>query len=155
MMRHIYLMTSLLLIISGSTLFAQQNTVTTGGNVGNVSYTVGQTTFTIISGSGGTANLGVQQPYEVTPVGINDPRISLLTKVFPNPTANQLVLQAKMSTVKELTYFLYNNNGKQLLTGKTLKDETVIPLVKLPSATYLLKVVTPEKKSVTYKIIKN
>ena len=89
------------IIIFVTTLFvsigaqAQSAIVPVGGDSqsssGSVSYTVGQIAVTTTIGGNGTfiVTEGVQQPYEILTVGVNDyPQIILSAKVFPNPTDN-------------------------------------------------------------------
>jgi hypothetical protein len=77
---------------------AQQSTNSSGGNAtgsgGKVSYSVGQIVYTSTAGSGGSASQGVQQPYEIFTLGIDDfSNINLTMIVYPNPTTTLVNLK--------------------------------------------------------------
>ena len=66
------------------------------GSTGSVSYTVGQVVTQTAANSNGSISVaeGVQQPYEIQTVGVNDyPMITLNAKVYPNPTENMAQLE--------------------------------------------------------------
>ena len=92
---------SLILILLGvATAFAQSAVVPAGGDAqsssGSVSYTVGQIAVQASANSDGSVSVaeGVQQPYEIQAVGVdNYPQIALDAVVYPNPTENMAQLQ--------------------------------------------------------------
>ena len=55
---------------------AQQNTASAGGNYtgsgGSISFSIGQANYTYHSNAFGSVNQGVQQPYEIFPVGFTE-----------------------------------------------------------------------------------
>lgn len=139
---------------------AQQSINTLGGNAtgtgGTVSFSIGQVAYTTITGSNGSAAQGVQQPYEIITVGINEnePKISL--SVFPNPIADNLILQVNDFELSTLNFQLFDMQGKQLSMGQIMTNQTQINTASLSSATYLIHVVNQENKKVqSFKIIKN
>ena len=88
-----------LLCLAGAT-FAQSAIVPVGGdaqsNSGSVSYTVGQIAVQTPANGDGSVSVaeGVQQPYEIQAVGVdNYPQIALNAVVYPNPTDNLAHLQ--------------------------------------------------------------
>jgi hypothetical protein len=139
---------------------AQQSINTSGGNAigtgGIVSFSIGQVAYTTITGSNGSDAQGVQQPYEIMTVGINEnePKISLL--VFPNPIADNLILQVNDFELSTLNFQLFDMQGKQLSMGQIMANQTQINTASLSSATYLIHIVNQENKKVqSFKIIKN
>jgi hypothetical protein len=139
---------------------AQQSINTSGGNAigtgGIVSFSIGQVAYTTITGSNGSDAQGVQQPYEIMTVGINEnePKISLL--VFPNPIADNLILQVNDFELSTLNFQLFDMQGKQLSMGQIMTNQTQINTASLSSATYLIHIVNQENKKVqSFKIIKN
>ena len=150
----------LLALLWLSSAQAQQSINTSGGNAigtgGIVSFSIGQVAYTTITGSNGSAAQGVQQPYEIITVGINEnePKISL--SVFPNPIADNLILQVNDFELSTLNFQLFDMQGKQLSMGQIMTNQTQINTASLSSATYLIHVVNQENKKVqSFKIIKN
>ncbi len=139
---------------------AQESINTTGGNAtgigGNVSYSIGQVVYTTNTGSNGSVAQGVQQPYEILTVGLNEnePKISL--SVFPNPVADNLILQVNEVEQSTLTFQLCDAQGKQISKGQLTSKQTQINTASLATATYFIYVVNQESQKVqTFKIIKN
>jgi Secretion system C-terminal sorting domain len=138
---------------------AQQSTNSSGGNAtgsgGKVSYSVGQIVYTSTAGSGGSASQGVQQPYEIFTLGIDDfSNINLTMIVYPNPTTTLVNLKIENYTLDNLAYNLFDMRGRQIATKKITQDETQIQMENLASATYFLNVLDNNKLLKTFKIIK-
>ena len=139
---------------------AQKNTVSTGGEAtgsgGTVSYTIGQIDYTQQSSSNGNVNQGLQQPYEIFIVGIDDNKeISLEMVLYPNPTDSDIKLKIDQAFVGNLTYQLFDFNGRQLVNEKIISAVTSIRTSTLSSATYFLNVSDETQLIKTFKIIKN
>ncbi|MFN5627817.1 MAG: T9SS type A sorting domain-containing protein [Bacteroidota bacterium] len=139
---------------------AQESVNSTGGNAtgsgGSVSYSIGQVVYTTNTANEGSAAQGVQQAYEIIPVDINqnEPKISL--SVFPNPIADNLILQVNDFEGSTLNFQLCDMQGKQLSKGQIMAKQTQINTASLSSATYFINVVNQENQKVqTFKIIKN
>ena len=79
------------------TIDAQSDVVPMGGTAtgdgGTVTYTIGQIAVQSYEESGVIISEGVQQPYEIQIIGIdNYPGITLNAVVFPNPTNGNVQL---------------------------------------------------------------
>jgi hypothetical protein len=140
---------------------AQEAVSATGGNAsgsgGTASYTVGQVAYTTNSSASGTITQGVQQPYEIlVATGIAEAKgISLECIVYPNPTNDLVKLKIENYNLENLSYELYDINGKLLQDNKTEGTETIISMANLAPATYFLKVTDNTKEVKVFKIIKN
>ena len=140
---------------------AQEAVPAAGGNAsgsgGTASYTVGQVAYTINSSASGTITQGVQQPYEIlVATGIAEAKgISLECIVYPNPTNALVKLKIENYNLGNLSYELYDINGKLLQDNKTEGTETIISMANLAPATYFLKVTDNTKEVKVFKIIKN
>ncbi len=139
---------------------AQESVNSTGGNAtgsgGTVSYSIGQVVYTTNTGSNGSVAQGVQQPYEILTVGINEnePKISL--SVFPNPIGDNLILQVNDFEHSTLNFQLCDIQGKQISKGQIIAKQTQINTASLSSATYFIHVVNQENQKIqNFKIIKN
>lgn len=124
---------------------------------GSVNYTIGQVFFCTYSGVGGIVAEGVQQPYEIYVYsGIEDIDSDFPDcKVFPNPVDDILTILVGKSSKLLLTYQLFDSNGKLLKKNELLHNETEIPLKKLATGTYFLKIISGENELKSFKIIKH
>ncbi len=130
---------------------------TAAGSGGSMTYTVGQTAVQQADGNGRYIIEGVQQPYEIQTVGVNNyPGITLDATVFPNPTRQAVRLRIANYAIPDggLTAQLYDANGQllRLFTVSTLESE--IDLEQYPSATYQLRVMDNKTLLKTFKIVK-
>jgi len=149
------------LLVAGLTgLHAQQAIPAAGGNGsgsgGTVSFTAGQVAYTTISGSNGSAMQGVQLPYEILVVTGIEPAngISLQCVVYPNPTTDFLTLRVGNYDLSNLSFQLFDANGKILETKKISDNETIIRLEIFPIAFYFLNVMDNGIQIKSFKIIK-
>jgi len=138
----------------------QNNTLPSGGegtgSGGTLSYSIGQVDYIHAEGSGGTANQGVQQPFEIFVLGIDThPEILLDIKVFPNPTVSNVTLRIGNFEGGDISYQLYDIHGRFLAGQSVQLDTTRIPMEDLASAVYLLQVIDKSGPIKTFKIIKN
>jgi hypothetical protein len=139
---------------------AQQTTVAAGGVAygidGTASYSIGQSVYDSKNSASGAINEGVQQPYQVIEL-LSDSEIEQYfnINVYPNPTSNLITLEVGNYEINKLTYKLFDVNGKLLITNSIIGKKTNIPMDKLASANYFLKVTTGNKNIATFKILKN
>jgi hypothetical protein len=139
---------------------AQKAVMTAGGNAtgsgGSASYSVGQVVYTTATGTTGTANQGVQQPYEFYTVGLDgNPGINLQLTVYPNPTPSEVTLNTGTLSFEEMTFRLYDARGQLLKSQKIHDVLTGIPMEDFPAGVYILKVLDGMSLLRTFKIIKN
>lgn len=162
-MRHKRLkLCAVLLFVFGLTrLQAQESVNTTGGEASgrgsSVSYSVGQVAYQIHIGANGSVAQGVQQPYEISVItGIEEAKgINLSVSAYPNPTIDKLTLSINNFDISNLSYQLYDMNGKLLLNEKITSNQTSIHMSNLVPANYLVKVNKTNNTIKTFKIIKN
>lgn len=162
-MRHKRLKLSAVLLLGlGLTgLQAQTSVNATDGDVsgsgGSVSYSVGQVVYTTHTGTSGSVAEGVQQPYEISVVtGLEEAQsINLSVTAYPNPTTDYLTLRIDEFEISNLSFQLYDMNGKLLQNEKITSDQTSIVMSNLLPATYFVKVIQGNKEVKTFKIIKN
>lgn len=130
---------------------------TATGDAGSVTYTVGQIAVQVTNNGDKSVLEGVQQPYEIQTVGVDDyPGITLEAVVYPNPTRNYVQLRISNFDIPEqgLAAQLYDANGK-LLEIYTVSDLlTQFDLSKCPAATYQLRVLDGKRMLKTFKIVK-
>jgi len=151
----------LLLGLGLTGLQAQESVNATGNNAsgsgGSASYSVGQIVYTTNTGTNGSVAQGIQQPYEISVVtGLEEAKgINLSVSAYPNPTTDFLELKVESEKLKNLSFQLYNMNGKLLQSAKITGSQTSIVMSNLVPATYFVKVTEGNKEVKTFKIIKN
>ena len=143
---------------------AQSAVVSVGGdaqsNGGSVSYTVGQVAVQTVANSNGSVSVaeGVQQPYEIMTVGVDDyPQIVLDAVVYPNPTDNvaQLRLNGFEIPADGLRANLYDGNGKRLQTIPVTDDLTTFQIGQYATGTYYLEVRDGKRILKTFKVVRS
>lgn len=147
-------------LCSSSCFFAQSNIVASGGNAsgtgGSVSYSIGQIDYTSSSGTTGTLNQGVQQPYEFYALnGINEIGGSFSLILGPNPTTNELILSVSDYAENDLEYWLSDMNGKLIIAKTSLSTSAVVNLENCAPGMYHLYISNKNKQLNSYKIIKH
>ncbi len=153
---------TLLFLLSGSTftLYAQNNTVASGGQAagigGSASYTIGQIVNSSLTGSNGSLIQGLQQPYEISIVtSTTDLAFDINAQVYPNPTTDQLVLNIVNQELKNLRYILVDIQGKTIASDRINKSASRINMSSLSNGTYFLRVFSNKQQVKSFQIIKN
>ena len=162
-MRHKrFKLSAVLLLGLGLTgLQAQESLNATGGNAsgsgGSVSYSVGQVIYTTNTGTNGSVAQGVQQAYEISIItAIEEAKgINLSVTAYPNPTTDYLTLSIGEFDISNLSYQLYDMNGKLLQNENITGNQTSIVMSHLVPANYFVKVIQGNKEVKSFKIIKN
>ncbi|PLX07561.1 MAG: hypothetical protein C0596_11605 [Marinilabiliales bacterium] len=111
-------LTLLVSLVFSYCLIAQEAITTTGGEAtgtgGTASYTVGQVFYQTHTGVDGLVAEGVQQPYEISIVTEVETNfvIDLKIDAYPNPTTNFLILYLEDADLSNISYQLYDIQGK-------------------------------------------
>lgn len=87
----------IVLLLATNLAKAQESTNSSGGDAtgsgGSVAFSVGQVGYTTTTNTAGILAQGVQQPFEISIVGLNEAATNISLTAFPNPTADNLTLQ--------------------------------------------------------------
>ncbi len=129
-------------------LFAQQGVVSSGGDIlslnGSVAYSIGQIQVASVSGETGHVNPGVQQPFQLALVGINDLRRDPFFKLYPNPANQFLYLQVSTDEgilqAQDYLARVYDVKGNLLIIQRLRHAVTPILISELPEALYFVQV---------------
>ena len=151
-----------LFTIIGFSCFAQSAIVPVGGdaqsNSGSVSYTIGQIAVQTSTNTNGiTVGEGVQQPYEILTVGVDEyPQIVLNAVVYPNPTDNIAQLQLNGFEIPSggISANLYEGNGKLLQTLTVTEELTTFHIGQYATGTYYLELRDGKRLLKTFKVIR-
>ncbi|MCR5050202.1 MAG: T9SS type A sorting domain-containing protein [Paludibacteraceae bacterium] len=140
-----------------ATLNAQVVVVPAGGDGDNFSFSVGQAVVGVASGETGSAEIGVQQSYTLTVLGIEQTPAMTGTsvKVYPNPTASMLRIDVVTNESAEVEYMLYTDHG-QLLESKHFDPAMPIDIdmTDYPTGTYILRLTQNGQVGAGYQVIK-
>ena len=144
--------------LSINNFFSQDSFNSSGTNIvsssGSVSNSIGQLFYNTIVSNDGQVSAGVQQTYTVTNVGLNTNTLNNIS-VYPNPVSNNLTLTISNS-IDNFGYNLYDFQGKLIIDGIILSEETTVSTSNLSGGTYFINVYNKQnQKSQTFKIIKN
>ncbi|MDQ6529069.1 T9SS type A sorting domain-containing protein [Flavobacterium sp. LHD-85] len=141
-------------------LYSQESIVVTGGKGtgtgGTASYSIGQIADVRLQGSGGSAQEGIQQPYEIATLNNEEfDEISLVMAAFPNPVVDELNLIVANNKFESLSYNLFDINGKIIAKALSItSSETKVSMQGLTQGVYFLAVNNNSKAIKTFKIIK-
>lgn len=154
------IVTSLLFLLSSSELFSQEAIAAAGNDAtgpgGTASYTIGQIDYTFNSGTTGQVSQGVQQAYEIfSTAGAENLKIELNVTSYPNPTNGVLTINVGSFASTNLSYQLFDIQGKLLEEKKISQKETQVSMEELMPASYLLKIIDQNQSVKEFKIIKN
>lgn len=146
--------------INLTTLYAQESVNSSGGDGagsgGTVSYSIGQVVYSNVSAIDGIVNQGVQQPYEIFSVGLDDRLdIDIEMTVFPNPGTDIIQLRIAENDFQNLRYQLYDMNGKLLDDQLISNAGTSVRIGNFSNGSYFLKVMNENTYLKTFQIIKN
>lgn len=138
---------------------AQETTTTSGGDAsgvgGTTAYSVGQVIYTTNTSSSGSVSQGVQQAYEIYPANIEETKLNISISIFPNPTTEHLTLQVTDYNNENLSYLLYDMQGKLLNNAPIKSKLTEIKTARLSAASYFLYIVNQDNEKIqSIKIIK-
>ena len=138
---------------------AQQTTASAGGDAsgigGTFSYSIGQVVYTYNYGTDVIVAQGVQQPFEISILGLDNYHINLVMQTYPNPTKDYLVLNVHALDLSNMIFQLYDVNGRLIETRTMFSPIETICMMNLPSSVYVLKVINNNKEVKSFKIIKN
>jgi hypothetical protein len=155
-------LSAILLLGLGLTGLQAQERINTAGGIasgsgGSVSFSIGQVVYQTYTGTNGSVAKGVQQPFEISLVtGIEETEgITFTVSAYPNPVADCITLSINEFGIANLSYHLFDINGKLLRSEKITGSNTNIEMGKFVTASYFLKVTRENKEVKTFKIIKN
>jgi hypothetical protein len=146
-------------LITETVTYSQQTTLvssnSTTGLGGSVSYSIGQIAYTTGTGTTETLAQGVQQPYEISTLGVDKyTKITLQFSTYPNPTSNKLNVDFGNYDSSNLSYQLMDISGKILEMNKVTSKQTTIDMENRTTAIYFLKISDKNKEIKIFKIIK-
>ena len=147
------------LLIASFVTNSQQKLLSSGGSAvgsGSLNYSVGQMFFSSNSANSGSVSESIHQAIELFSLSAADKSIVFIkAKAYPNPTKNKITLALKDNELNNLTYAVFDVNGRLLIKGKEHKEDTDIYMKNYAKGIYFLKVNQNQKQLDIFKIIKH
>lgn len=137
--------------ISKQVISPTGTTISNGNN--QLSYTAGEIVVGGMTDEDGNFQLGngYYPSLNLEALSIESPTTNFLVKIYPNPTKQVIFITHPSSNFFKV--FISDLTGKVLLQKEVGKQEP-INIEKYPSGTYLINITTENKKTNSYKIIK-
>ncbi len=138
--------------------YAQEVTATAGAAYqnanGSIVFTIGEPVITTLQAGGQQLTQGFHQnKVTATVTAVYDPVFSSV-KVFPNPTADKIIIHLENVNLYGSIFHLHDFNGRQLKHGNISGNEAEIELSTYVPGIYVLTLQRGEKSMITYQIIK-
>lgn len=137
---------------------AQTATVASGGNAvsgsGSVSYSIGQIAVGNTTTPMAYVNEGVQQPYELFAVHVDEPLQAISISLFPNPTLSGVVIQLPSSEL-DLTASFFSSDGNLVEQIQLAGALTAVNMSDWSASTYLVQITNSQGNTAAYKLIKH
>jgi len=150
-----FLVYTLSILFSTGTL-AQQAVVTSGGEAvgsgGSISFSIGQVSYS--NDSDGTIHEGVQQPYEMFTISVEESLVELELSLYPNPALQELNIEIP-NFKAGLTATIHDSKGQLLERVPLTSSRTTISVVDWAASTYLIHVGDESGNSANYKLVKH
>lgn len=140
-------------------LYSQTSINSLGGDIvssnGTIAFTIGQIVYT--TNTDGIFNIeqGVQHPFELYSLNIDENILNVSINVFPNPFSDKIIIEV-LNDYRLLYFSIYDLNGKVLKEELITKNQISINTEKLESSIYFLKIFNKNNSnnSKTIKLIK-
>lgn len=123
------------------------------GVTGHISYSIGLVDYLNLHNSTASISEGLQIPYEIYPVSINELEGAFNVNLYPNPVASHLSIDipAYLGTV---TLQIHDVTGNLIVEKVVSHMHEEIDLSTLANSTYILTILSHNQKSQSYQIIK-
>ena len=153
MKRHTLVLFSLFVAISVS---AQEVVATQGDSYSNASANIDFTIGEVIIDTGTDGTNDLTQGFHQTNwnfVGVEDFAPDYEASIFPNPTSD--VLNIRTSSFENVTYTLYDAQGKLVMQNILSAEQTPIQVSQLAPGSYSLTLNNETQNLKTFKLIKH
>lgn len=133
-----------------------QEVVSTQGNSysnasGSIDFTIGEVVINTVTDGTNDLTQGFHQT-NWNFLGVEDHSPSYEATIFPNPTSD--VLNIRTSTFENVTYTLYDAQGKLVLQDKLSAEQTPIRVSHLAPGSYSLTLNNETQNLKTFKLVK-
>lgn len=148
---------SLALALFPGALIAQQDVVTAGGNGtasgGSISYSIGQVVYTSESYSNGSINHGVQQPYSIMAINVDESLKEMEVSLYPNPTHDHVLISLP-ELRRGLTISVFDMKGALIEEKPLQSQQTLLFAQEWHAAQYIIRICDQSQNCSEYKLVK-
>lgn len=116
-----------------------------------IDFTVGEVVINTVSDGTNNITQGFHQS-NWNFVGLENHTPSFEAIIFPNPTSE--VLNIRASAFENVTYTLYDAQGKLVMQDILSAEQTLIPVSQLATGSYSITLNNPTQNLKTFKLIK-
>ena len=146
-----------LLALSSALKTTAQEVVATQGDsysntTANIDFTIGE----VIIDTGSDGNNYITQGFHQSSwnfTGLEDYAPNYEVSIFPNPTSE--ILNIKTSVFENVTYTLYDAQGKLILQDKLSSEQTPIKVSQLAPGNYSITLTNEIQNLKTFKLVKS
>ncbi|MEZ7942122.1 MAG: T9SS type A sorting domain-containing protein [Flavobacteriales bacterium] len=145
----------LLSLLTTLGILSQEVVSTQGDSYSNASGSIDFTIGEVITATGTNGVSDITQGFHQTNLnvlGVDDHFPSYEAIIFPNPTED--ILNIRTSMFEDVTYTLYDAQGKLVMQNKLVAEQTPIQLVHLAAGGYSLVLNNSTQKLKTFRLIK-
>jgi hypothetical protein len=147
-----------ILILASTRVSAQFAVVASGGDAvsssGSVSFSVGQISNAQVNSSTGSLSEGVQQPFELFEVTVNEVLSQIGISLFPNPALTEVIIE--LPTMQEgIKARIYSSNGSLIEEVSILSKSTSVNVRNWAASTYYVNLSDSSGNTSTYKLVKH
>ena len=136
--------------VSAQVVVSTQGDSYTNSN-GKLDFTIGEVVIESASNSTGKLTQGFHQS-KWTVTAIEENTLNFEANVFPNPMAS--VLNILTSDFKNVSYAMYDVQGKLIASNELNSEQTALPVSELAQGMYSLILTNGAQKLKTFKLIK-
>jgi len=130
--------------------------VASGGDAvsagGSVTYSIGQVSYS--NEPAGIMHEGVQQPYELFTISVEESFQKIELNLYPNPTLHELSIELP-KFMAGLTASIHDSNGQLMERVQLTSSRTTISAVHWAASTYIISVGDESGNYASYKLIKH
>ena len=147
----------LFIVLFSSTVYSQSTVLSAGNTIennGSISYSVGQIFVSPLDANTGSLYIGVQQPFEILSLSLEDFKSEMSLVGYPNPTSGLFYLDIKNSNSFPFLLKLYDLRGRMIFTKSVKKNKAVVNISNHAKGMYILHLVDKDKNVYLHKILK-
>ena len=122
------------------------------GSGAGMDFTIGEPLTTTVTSSGAGLSQGFHQP-RFTIVAVEDHLEDFAITVYPNPVNDYVTVEC--SRDEEMRVYLFDANGKALLTTGVFTRKTRLDMQNVANGPYMMRITTPTGVPIkSYSIVK-
>jgi hypothetical protein len=121
---------------------------------GSLAWTIGEPVTATVSDGTSTLTQGFQQPTLLIATAQNEHNNLLSLFVYPNPTADYVMLKLDQSDDAQYNYRVFDSSGKLVNEGKANFSQPSISFQGLAAGQYTISLLSPKLKQQSISIIK-